>query len=141
MLPVFLSRRASSAGLFHLSILFSLLAGWRSTEVGGREEAKPGGGWTALDGGRENEGEEVVAVARRDVEWGSLSRTGEERESYQARPERSNGSWSRYCMALPDELSAANIAILVSKSAAEAARMKLAYGALFRIFYFCTRSL
>lgn len=30
-------------------------------------------------------------------------------------------------MALPDELSAANIAILVSKSAAEAVRMKLAY--------------
>lgn len=37
-------------------------------------------------------------------------------------------------MALLDELSAANIAILVSKSAAEAARMKLAYGALFRIY-------
>jgi len=36
-------------------------------------------------------------------------------------------------MALPDELSAANIAILVSKSAAEATRMKLVYGALFRI--------
>lgn len=40
-------------------------------------------------------------------------------------------------MALPDELSAANIAILVSKSAAEAAWMKLAYGALFRIHCFC----
>lgn len=40
-------------------------------------------------------------------------------------------------MALPDELSAANIAILVSKSAAEAARMKLAYDALFRIHRFC----
>lgn len=37
-------------------------------------------------------------------------------------------------MALLDELSAANIAILVSKSAAEAARMKLAYGALFHIY-------
>lgn len=33
-------------------------------------------------------------------------------------------------MALPDELSAANIAILVSKSAAEAVRVKLAYDAL-----------
>lgn len=43
-------------------------------------------------------------------------------------------------MALPDELSAANIAILVSKSAAEAARMKLAYGALFRIHRFCNGS-
>lgn len=43
-------------------------------------------------------------------------------------------------MALPDELSAANIAILVSKSAAEAARMKLAYGALFRINRFCNDS-
>lgn len=40
-------------------------------------------------------------------------------------------------MALPDELSAANIAILVSKNAAEAARMKLAYDALFRIHRFC----
>lgn len=39
-------------------------------------------------------------------------------------------------MALPDELSAANIAILVSKSAAETARMKLAYGALFCILRF-----
>lgn len=39
-------------------------------------------------------------------------------------------------MALPDELSAANIAILVSKSAAETARMKLAYGALFCILHF-----
>lgn len=43
-------------------------------------------------------------------------------------------------MALPDELSAANIAILVSKSAAEAARMKLAYDALFRINHFCNDS-
>ena len=43
-------------------------------------------------------------------------------------------------MALPDELSAANIAILVSKSAAEAARMKLAYDALFRINHFCNGS-
>lgn len=40
-------------------------------------------------------------------------------------------------MALPDELSAANIAILVSKSAAEAVRMKLAYDALFRILRSC----
>lgn len=41
-------------------------------------------------------------------------------------------------MALPDELSAANIAILVSKSAAEA--RKLAYAALFRIHRFCNSS-
>ena len=37
-------------------------------------------------------------------------------ERREGRPDRSNGSWSRYCMALPDELSAENIAILVSKS-------------------------
>lgn len=43
-------------------------------------------------------------------------------------------------MALPDELSAANIAILVSKSAAEAVRMKLAYDALFRILRSCIGS-
>lgn len=43
-------------------------------------------------------------------------------ERREGRPERSNGSWSRYCMALPDELSAENIAILVSKSREQPAR-------------------
>lgn len=72
-----------------------------------------------------------------DVGRGSLSRTGREREA-------TRHGWSgvmeagvdivwHYWTNFPRGEEGGNIAILVSKSAAEAARMKLAYGALFRI--------
>lgn len=83
-LPVFLSRRASfSAEAIPPLHPLLLPAGWRSTEVGGREEAKLGGGGRHFM--------EVKRTRRRRKRWwrrshgdvgrGSLSRTGGEREA------------------------------------------------------------
>lgn len=67
---------------------------------------------------------------------GSRRREGKPIEQREGRLGRSNGSWSRYCMALPGELSAENIAILVSKSrAACPARISLPSSlSLFSVF-------